>query len=446
MQNTIDINQVADLVADEGQYPARNGHRNPAEPAWIFRSDAQTETSDTLWGRELALDFEEWQARREQQTQLQSGEFVPGFVSGIDYTIATLDEIQDWMDKPVKGKKPVMLTRGPDGELVEWSPKTEKEAEAYFERQTNREFCNWLVGWHKRRPSSNDHWRRFVAPLANVLDDKALGITAKTILQTMRDTLPFAPGPVKDTIFINPDGSRVVTRIAPGNARAGYKERHKLTDELVTMDRVQFEGERTSRYVIGTRKASDKTPSNYYDPDPVKGDRGYVPRACMLMRLDPKKPIMPDEHCYRLTVRELERAIIAGAELCEDEFDAVALGFEDQDSQFDTRESGLSFDDTCDFRTLLDLTEQEQWLYWTLFGAGMEDACSAMLTRQPGDIARYLPGLDGACLKLGTDAVLTNDEEIAHELLMAAQAEDQEELDRTGRVQWSRFAYLKSVE
>jgi hypothetical protein len=272
-----------------------------------------------------------------------------------------------------------------------------------------------------------------------------MGITAQTILRTMKETLPFAPGPIKETVFINPDKTRVVTRMSPGTARAGYKLRHGVADELVTMDRVQFEGERHSRYVIGTRKASDKTPSAYYDPDPIKNEDKYVPRACSLIRL-PKSKVMPDAGCYVLTIRELERAIIAGAELCEDELDAFASTFEQADeAQFDTREAGLSFGGSCDFRTMLDLDEQEAWLYWTLWGAGLEDACKELTLRECSDVGRFLPGLCGALQALETGRELTDDEELAHELLEQARNEDLIELDKTGRIQWARYDYLRSL-
>ena len=448
--NAIAIHDLTDIVGDDTQYPASNGYKNPASPSFIFKDERGKESSDTLWARDLALDFEEFCARREQREQYLSGELLPAFIptdsrNALEFVLATMDQVEEWMECPTTNVRPVMVFRDQDGVLHEWEPKTPQETNAYLERQESRELARWLINWHKRRPANNDHWRAFVAPLANVLDDKVMGIDARTILRTMRDTLPFAPGPVKETVFINPDKSRVVTRLAPGTAKAGYQARHKLDSELVTMDRVQYEGEKTSRYVIGTRKDSSKTASSYYDPEPIKGDRGYIPRACTLIKLPPSK-VMPDESCYVLTVRELERAIIAGADLCENDIEALAASFEDQDSQFDTRESGLSFDDSCDFRTMLDLTEQESWVYWTAFSAGLEDMCQSMLSRRPEDISRYIPGLDGACAKLGTDEPLTEDEEIATELLNTARDEDLRELDKTGRVEWSRYDLLRNLD
>jgi hypothetical protein len=448
--NATSIHDLSEVLSDETAYPARNGYRNPSSPAFIFRDERNQADSDTLWAREFALDFEEWVEKQNQREAYLKGQLLPAFIpksskDGIEFVLATMSEVEEWMERPTPDKKPVMVTRDKDGVLQEWAPTTSAEAQAFFERQEQRGFCNWLIGWHKRRPANNDHWRTFLRPLANVLDDKVMGITAQTILRTMRDTLPFAPGPIKETVFINPDKTRVVTRMSPGTARAGYKLRHGVADELVTMDRVQFEGERHSRYVIGTRKASDKTASAYYDPDPIKNEDKYVPRACSLIRL-PKSKVMPDAGCYVLTIRELERAIIAGAELCEDELDAFASTFEQADeAQFDTREAGLSFGGSCDFRTMLDLDEQEAWLYWVLWGAGLEDACKELTLRECSDVGRFLPGLCGALQALETGRELTDDEEIAHELLEQARNEDLMELEKTGRIQWARYDYLRSL-
>lgn len=488
--NATSIHDLSELLSDDALYPAAKGYKRPDCPSFIFRDERNQEDSDTLWGRELALDFEEWQAKREQKAQYLIGELLPaflvttmvetplvlkpsksdaGFDGGIrpsperakeykrvmtrpitkweaatEIVLATMSEVEEWMERPTKDRKPVMVKRDKDGVLQEWAPTTSAEAQAFFDRQEQRGFCNWLVQWHKRRPANNDHWRAFMRPLADVLDSPTLGWDASQILKTMRDTLPFAPGPVKDTVFINPDGTRVVTRLSPGTARAGYKQRHNIEDSLVTMDRVQFEGERNSRYVIGTRKASDKTASAYYDPDPIKNEDRYVPRACSLIRL-PESKVMPDEGCYVLTIRELERAIIAGADLCESELDAFANTFENEDSQFDTREAGLSFGDSCDFRTMLDMTEQESWLYWTLYSAGLEDACKELTLRECGDVQRFLPGLHGALVKMGTDEPMDDNEEFALELLNDARDADMLEQERTGRIMWSRFDYLRNL-
>ena len=98
------------------------------------------------------------------------------------------------------------------------------------------------------------------------------------------------------------------------------------------MDRVQYEGQRGSRYVVGQRRSSEDTPSRYYDPNPAWQDNtrktGYLPHAAaFLIMLDPRTPVMPSGS-HRLTVREFEQAIIAGCEILDDECESTACELE----------------------------------------------------------------------------------------------------------------------
>lgn len=521
--NATCIHDLSELLGDDAMYPACQGYKRPDSPSFIFRDEKGQEDSDVLYARDLALDFEEWVERQNQRESYLKGDLIPAFVpcdkSDLEFILATMDEVEAWMDKPTKDKKPVMVQYDQDGVLREWTP-NEQEVEAYTfvkdravrkiveesfplkvihemkghteekpkvitvrqiskwltpkqreeirakidalppakdgrpatftEVIEERGTIKWLCGFNRNiqtatEASKADAVRRLLWPLVDQFDNKEIGDIAKAAHSAAKESFKDAPKRAKGTVFINPDGTRVMTNLEPGKAKAGFIQRHGIQSDLVTMDRVQYEGEKTSRYVIGTRKDSSKTASSYYDPEPIKGDRGYVPRACTLIKLPPSK-VMPDESCYVLTIRELERAIIAGADLCENDIEALAASFEDQDSQFDTRESGLSFDDSCDFRTMLDLDEQEQWLYWKMWEAGLENACRSMLMRDASDISRYLPGMDGACTKLGTDEPLTEDEEIATELLNAARDEDLRELEKTGRVEWSRYDLLRALD
>jgi hypothetical protein len=80
-----------------------------------------------------------------------------------------------------------------------------------------------------------------------------------------------------------------------------------------------------------------------------------------------------------------------------------------------------------------------------LWGAGLEDACKELTLRECSDVGRFLPGLCGALQALVTGRELTDDEEIAHELLEQARNEDLMELEKTGRIQWARYDYLRSL-
>lgn len=304
----VNIAEIEAILCDEKDYPASKGIKNPADPSWKFFDDDRETDSDILWGRDLALDFEEWVALQNHNEALDSRKEC--------YARHRKDEhgnvhyISDDFEAP-----------------------TTEDVLAYLERQEARGLCNWIIAWHKRRPQNNDHWRRLVLPLVGKLDDPELGETARIILATLKRELPFAQGPVKNTVFVNPDGSRFQTTGTDyGKARASFIKRHKLDGEFVTADRVQYEGERNSKIVVGTRRSSKHTPSRYYDPNPQWQDtvrkEGYLPNsAAFLVMLDLDNMVMPSGS-HRLTVREFEQAIIAGCEVMEDECESTACELE----------------------------------------------------------------------------------------------------------------------
>lgn len=395
---TVSIEDVSAMLADEGQYPASKGYRNPANPAWTCFDDEHETDPDILWGRELALDFEEFVARRNHEEALDSRK----------------ENYARIINVPVRAPEPVKLVPAKNADKIVVPPtKADKARAAYLTRKvastqaTSRqihddyegipeellrqhfELCeytnlkaviddeynrdhpvtdengavtnpylgiklqkrngkpaskedieaaqglsNWLVGWAKRTNPTNDHWRKLVMPLVGKLDDPVLGETAKTILATLKRELPFAPGPIAGTTFVNPDGSRFQTAgISPGSAKASFIKRHKLDEEFVSVDRVQYEGERNSRYVVGTRRSGETTPSRYYDPNPAWQDTvrktGYLPNAAaFLIKLD-ESMVMPSGS-HRLTVREFEQAIIAGCDILEDAFERTAYELEEE--------------------------------------------------------------------------------------------------------------------
>jgi hypothetical protein len=68
-----------------------------------------------------------------------------------------------------------------------------------------------------------------------------------------------------------------------------------------------------------------------------------------------------------------------------------------------------------------------------------------MTLRECGDVQRFLPGLHGALVKMGSDEPMDDNEEFASELLNDARNQDMLEQERTGRIQWSRFDYLRNL-
>lgn len=335
MTTTTDIAALADVLADESLYPSTKGFREPSSPSFIFFDDHKEQDELTRWARELALDQEEWQAAR-----------------------------------------------------THWDEDTVPESIlAYLERQEAREQANWLIGWHKRRPKNNDHWRSLIQPLIKNMDHPKLGADCITIIKALKEALPVAPGPIRNTVYVNPDGTRhEVASANIGAAKVGFARRHNLDDEFISVERVQKEGENFSRIVVGTRRTSDTTPSRYYDPNPKWSDRringkwvhSYMPSATNLYLFNSKSMVMP-EGSHRLTVREFEQCVIAGAEIFENEDEAFAnsLG----DDIWDDRIIGMNLGYGSEARTFESLNEEEQFLYNLLRNAGQELACELLLLR-----------------------------------------------------------------
>ncbi len=175
-----------------------------------------------------------------------------------------------------------------------------------------------------------------------------------------------------------------------GSAKMSYMKRHKLTDEFVSVERVQYEGERTSRLVVGTRKTSDSVVSNYFDPNPrwnerkIKGEwvKAYDPGAYPLYKV-PASMVMP-ANSHRLTVREFEQAIIAGAETYESTEESFVNAME-QDQIPDTRTMLLNMGYGSDGRHECSLSHEEDYLYGVLRMFGCELACELMLVQDQSE-------------------------------------------------------------
>lgn len=332
------LDNIADIIADESMYNGE-GIRDARSPGFCFFDKHEDEEETIRWARELALDFEEWSAAR-----------------------------------------------------TKWEENTaEPEALAYLERQESRQYANWLINWHKRRPSDNDKFHKIIANLSAKMTDEDLDLAVnplKELINVAKQKCKFAPGPVAGTTFVNPDGTKFSTMGAsPMSAKASFCKRHNIEDEFVSMDRVQKEGERTSRYVIGIRKSSADTASNYYDPNPKwmekNGKDGWVkayqPSACALYMV-PESMVMPSG-AHRLTVREFEQALIAGADCFEDEIESFVNAISN-DPLIDYRVSSIDTGKGKDFRDQGSLSHEEDYLYGVLRMFGQDEACELLLCLQ----------------------------------------------------------------
>lgn len=432
---TVNIDQLGDLLSDDGQFPARMGHRNPASPAFIFFDDAREADPDILWGRDLALDFEEWVALQNHNEALDSRKEVKAsLVKVAMQTPACIPTHSILHDSPKFGiraasdrdkKRARQFTRKvqpqPEGVSIEHRDDfTEAESEeisAFFERNEARGLCNWLVNWHKNRPSTNDHWHTALSRIISKvpLDDEATMVQLAKVKKVLAGFTNYAPGPISETVFKNMDGSRYVTNGADfGRAKASYitaqkKRGYELTDELVSVDRVQYIGDKKSKLVVGVRKASDQTPSNYYDPNPTwmeKKIRGkwiktYAPGATTLYVIPPSL-VMPDGS-YRLTVRDFEQCIIAGADIVEEDWELTAKELEDEYLP-DSRILLMNFGYGSDGRDPMALTHEEAYLHGVFLQLGARDddpfftlACELLCLEEqsPGILAAHFMGQGG---------------------------------------------------
>jgi len=347
-QNTpmnIELDKIKDLIEDPKLYPSSKGFRDAASPGFIFFDDDNDLTSDESWVRAEAVKFEEW--LKEQ----------PGYIE----------------------------------------PSDQPKVDAHLSRIEELRKINWLIGWEKRKPANNDHIRKLIMPLIEHLDHPEHGAFCRAMIQAVKESVPFAPGPIKGTVFVNPDGTKHETAgVSLGTARAAYIKRHNLTSEHVSIERVQYENERTSKIVVGTRRTSDKTVSRYYDPNPqwveriVDGEwvKTYQPSANNLYLVSESMTMPFGSH--RLNVREFEQSIIAGAELFDDADESFAFQLEHNvspDDRIRLMDSGKG----CAGRTIEGMDEKEQYLYELLETSGHIQACELMsiIHQEPGVLASY---------------------------------------------------------
>lgn len=388
---------LAEVISDEKVFANQNGEaKTPSSPSFVFFDDQKETDSDILWGRELALDFEEWVAKRnheealdkrietklvrhQRRTVLEPRPLMEAQNGGKVVVEATERQTR-WASR--FGKVATRKTLPSSVVEDEWEggyiAPCDNESESYHERQESRRYANWLVNFHKKRPKTNDHARE----LALVAMKHSEKPEAVALLQALKESLPLAPGPIRSTVFINPDGTRHETNGTDfGKAKASYIKRHNIDSEFVTVDRVQYEGERASRLVVGTRKSSEFALSRYYDPNPTFEEREdpqtYRPQATTLIRANGSMVVDPTWH--RLTVRQFERAIIAGAELVDDEIEAYASTLDCTDECPDGRTAILNMGYGDTGRSEAEFSHEETYLYGILRMFGQDEACELML-------------------------------------------------------------------
>lgn len=341
----IELDKIKDFIEDPSHYPSTKGFRNAGSPAFVFFDDNNELTPDESWMKAEAVKFEKWLESR------------PGYIA----------------------------------------PDDQPKIESHLERIEQLRKNNWHVNWERRKPANNDQWRKLMMPLIDNLSHPEHGAFCREVIKSVRDNLPFAQGPIKSTVFVNPDGTRHETAGTDyGRARASFINRHKLSEEYVSCERIQYEGEKTSKIVVGTRRTSDQVASHYYDPNPqwvekvVKGEwiKTYQPSTNNLYKLGEGMTMPFGSH--RLTVREFEQAIISGAETFDDNDDSFAFSIINNTSP-DDRIRLLDNGKGCIGRAIEGMDEKEQYLYELLETSGHIQACELMQIahQEPGVLASY---------------------------------------------------------
>lgn len=401
---TTSIHDLSELLSDERTFPARNGFKRPDSPSFIFFDDErETEDEDIRWGRELALDFEEWNAARNHWDE----NALPDEITRVQYKLCEYRNSYEVLMDLYNKKNPVYDENGVlTNPYLNIQPIKVKETPVSLEQVEEMDgLCRWIVGWHKRRASGNDHWHNAISKTICKIpleDDATMKEFAffKKILQKLTN---YAPGPIAETVFINQDGTRHVTKgVDLGKAKASYKKAQKergfdLEDSLISVDRVQLEGQKKSKIVVGTRRDSSKTISNFFDPNAEMSDdkaEPYQPHACALYRVRPSMVMPTGSH--RLTIREFERALIAGAECYEDEFDFEGSEFEES-NVVDHRVLLLNQGLGSNGRDEHSLTHEEEYLYGVLQMFQLNEACELVLleAQEPGLLATHFMGRGG---------------------------------------------------
>jgi len=210
--------------------------------------------------------------------------------------------------------------------------------------------------------------------------------------------MDFLAKPPKMTLYVNPDGTKYLNKTqgdrSPIQAKIAFAKRQGVDDQKVMVERVTYmkgskilkelnlPDKQTSMYVVSLRKRSDEAASSYYDPNPQMVDQVnkegeweniYRWQSGKLTRI-PANMVIP-KGGKKLTVREFEMAILAGAEIEEDEAETIANSFAHKDEDNDDR---LKHPDGLPRKATNKLLEDEQSFYQALIALEEYDLAEMM--------------------------------------------------------------------
>jgi hypothetical protein len=380
------MQEILEQLEDTTLYPSLNGPRDPSSPAFIFFDDDKALSETDRMARDHALDYEEWKMAILHSAELKAGakparrvkRIVPAAPQPVLKPSLTAKEL--FQPSKRDKKRALALTRKVteqdasfhevedsfDDELHSTAtPKAYKLVEYvnyakdiedgieprvrqcrevdYHELMAHLRYSNWLVNFYKRLAKNTDRYGEVASKILSGidLDDSALRsknkrklkkLLRKHFIREVKVALKESnktTAPIAGTVFVNPDGTRYETMgTNPTSAKASYAKRHKLEPEEVSADRVQYEGEDRAKWVVGRRRVSSETPSNWYDPNPQWTEIKNLKGEWIKSYHNDGRPIhfIPETKVFdghRLTIREFEQAIISGAPLIEDEGDLV---------------------------------------------------------------------------------------------------------------------------
>lgn len=397
--------------------------KHPGSPSFIFKSDPRTE--DEEFAKRLIEKFEEWKAEKygpPEETEEEEPVYeiiqVANFSKHVNFgeklkkitqkRVTLKDFFKMDFERQNKCSFEPEMSLGEFLYLPKEVQKSVKITESgitmvtYSDLQDQRRRLNWFIRWAKKTPRSNDAWHKAIAELGPKLAEMENGEeTLSILIKELRKRMKFAPGPISGTIFKNPDGSKYETAgISMTTAKKAFKDRHGLEEEFVSVDRVQLEGQRTSKIVVGQRKTSDRTLSHYYDLQPefmertVNGEtkKIYRPREDSFLIFTEDKTLpknnQGDEEGYLLTIREYEQALIAGAKIM-DEIEEFKQWEEDDDitqveETGDDRELWVNEGMDKAHKTIDSISEEEQEIHQILINFEEIEAAEFMLIPKKG--------------------------------------------------------------
>ena len=227
--------------------------------------------------------------------------------------------------------------------------------------------------------------------------------------------------PAVRTLYLNPDGSRYLNTTdgekSPKAATAQFMKRHKVSKERTSYERVHFTELSESflrqhklkynpsgyhMWVVFERKLTNEVLTNYYDQNPTMAmrvdteiDKWGIAQSewseeyrwtggILLSRdlaLDKNDPFYHDEAYVpkgmrRLTVRDFERALLAGAEFDDGLVDIAVRSVTEDDPIQDIRDRPVFETPT---RAIEAMSDQEQLLFRWLREMEWEDLADMLL-------------------------------------------------------------------